>query len=94
MPPLSGLTALQDLKLERTKVNDVSHCISLVWGGTNVIDVSPLSGLIAPQSLDLNGTPVADVSAPAHTTGLKITGKRRRRLAPILKPVVTRVRVT
>jgi hypothetical protein len=62
--------------------------------GAQVIDVSPLSGLVALQSLDLNVTPVADGSALAYTTGLKITGKRRRRLAPIPKAVVTPVRVT
>lgn len=65
--PMAGLTALQHLALD----------------GTRVADLAPLAGLTALQSLSLDRTPVADLAPLAGLTALQTLSLDRTRVADL-----------
>ncbi|PWK62740.1 leucine-rich repeat domain-containing protein [Roseicyclus mahoneyensis] len=76
-PELTELTALQSLRLDGTRIADISHLTGLnelkvLWlNHTQVTDVTPLGDLTVLRSLDLSDTQVADISPLAGLIALQ-----------------------
>jgi hypothetical protein len=76
-PSLAGLTALQRLGLDRTRVTDLAPLAGLTalqrlgLDRTRVTDLAPLAGLKALKTLGLEGTRVTDLAPLAELTALQ-----------------------
>ncbi len=78
LPPLARLTELEDLRICRCAVTDLSPLAGLpslteLWlRGTPVSDLRPLGGIRTLEKLDLRGTRVTDLSPLAQLPKLKM----------------------
>jgi Leucine-rich repeat (LRR) protein len=92
LTPLAGLTALQELSLDRTSVSDLAPLAGLTalqelsLDRTSVSDLVPLAGLMALQELSLSDTSVSDLAPLAGLTALQqlwLSGTSVSDLAPL-----------
>ena len=76
LSPLSGLTSLTELALQRNNISDISalaeltHLRWLSLGNNNVTDISPLAGLTNLTGLDLQHNNISNISPVAGLTNL------------------------
>jgi hypothetical protein len=86
LKPLAGLTALQSLDLNDTRVSDVTSLAGLTalqalyLRNTQVSDLTPLAGLTALEFLDLGTTQVSDVASLAGLAALQLIDRNGRRV--------------